>query len=460
MGRRQLWTDEIMQAMILRASTPNKILTRLKYGMALPAPLDYFIQKGVVLLLGESTWALRLHAAILGSLSLWIFYRVSNLMFGGRVAVYSTILFALYPLHYHYSQEGRPYALLVFLTLVSYELLLRIVMGRIGGAAGWLWLTLVQVMLLYASFLGMLVLLSQAVALILSASWGSKIQSTEEGAITDKETREIPKVEWPHVARYVLVAAVACATFVPWIRFAFTRPFLAGAGEVANPKLVLRLIKELGDNSYPMAGLLIVGVVTGLRALRLHRRNQSLIWLVSWAALSVPAVILLELWSGYFFAIRHILHTTPALLLLAGYGLFYAGERLTLLERLPYRASAPALFYMAITLLGSVWIATSHWRREPVDWAGVAMFLEENARPGDALAMPQIHDFLEYYSPSLAGLRVDEAALESGAYQRRFVACFNMLTPDPCARFRVSAGKDPAWRRREFRGFTVFLREK
>ena len=95
-----------------------------------------------------------------------------------------------------------------------------------------------------------------------------------------------------------------------------------------------------------------------------------------------------------------------------------------------------------------------------MDWAGVAMFLEENARPGDALAMPQIHDFLEYYSPSLAGLRVDEASLESGAYQRRFVACFNMLTPDPCAKFRFAAGKDQAWRRREFRGFTVFLREK
>ncbi len=449
-----------MQAMILRPSGPSEILTRLRDGMALPAPLDYFVQKGVVLLLGESTWALRLHAAILGALSLWIFYRVAYLLFGERVATYCTILFALYPLHYHYSQEGRPYALLVFLTLISYDLLLRKVMGRNRGIAGWLWLLLVQTLLVYASLLGVLVVLSQAVALTLSAAWKSTVQTSTPREIADDETREIPRANWSHVASSILVAAVACASFLPWVQFAFARPFVAPAGEVADPKLILRLVKELGDNSYPMAGLLLFGVVTGIRALKLQRKTQTLIWLITWSALSLPAVIILELWSGYFFAIRHILHCTPALVLMAGYGLSYVGERFTLLDRLPYRPSAPAILYVLITLICSIWIAASHWRREPADWVGVAKFLEENVRPGDALSMPQIHPFLEYYAPSLAGFRVDPSSLDSGSYQRRFVACFDMLKPDPCAQFRTAASQDPAWRRQEFRGFTVLIREK
>src|SRR5262245_26708844 len=92
LGKRQLWTDELMQGLVVRAASVREMLETLRDGMAIPAPLDYFVQKGIVSLLGESPWTLRLHAVILGTLSLWVFFRIARYLFGDRVAVYSTIL--------------------------------------------------------------------------------------------------------------------------------------------------------------------------------------------------------------------------------------------------------------------------------------------------------------------------------------------------------------------------------
>lgn len=441
LGLRQLWTDELMQALILRASSPAEMLSQLKAGMALPAPLDYFIQKGFVLIFGESPWVFRLHAAILGSISIWIFYRIAHLLFGERVALYCTLLFAFYPLHYHYSQEGRPYALFILLTLISYEVLLRNLSAARTGWRDWTIFGGVALLMAYSSLLGLLVLLSQAIYVILSTA-----------------SRRL-------VILFAITAAAVCVLVVPWLRFAWSAPNVASASEIANPKLVIRIIKEFGDNSYPMALLLFIGVTTGVRALRLHRRRKELVFLTVWALASLPALLILEIASGYFFAIRHLLHVTPALILLAGYGLSYVGERLTILERLPHLLSAPAIAYAALTLLISIWIAQSHWRSEPIDWRGTARFLAENVRDGDRLTLPATYVLLEFYAPSLEQFRTDEldpgpGSLQRDEVQRRFVACLNTLSPDPCAGFRSTAVKDPAWRRREFRGFTVFLREK
>ena len=70
LGARQPWVDELMQARIIRTASPAGILAGLRDSMDLAAPLDFFVQKGVTVLLGDSAWALRLHAVIFGTLSI------------------------------------------------------------------------------------------------------------------------------------------------------------------------------------------------------------------------------------------------------------------------------------------------------------------------------------------------------------------------------------------------------
>jgi hypothetical protein len=465
LGTRQLWTDELMQARIIRFASPAEIVGRLRGGMDLASPLDFFVQRGVTVLLGDSTWALRLHAVLFGTLSIWVFYRLSRFLFGDRVAAYSTVLFAFFPLSYHYSQEGRPYALLLFLTLLSYDLLVRQLYGGRRGWHGWALIACVLALLLYTSFLGGLILLSQFAALVLTALWRKRpVPAPGEGE-SEPGPADCPGARWIQVVAYMLAALVAALLFYPWADYAWARPRLASASEILSPKLILRIIKELGDGSYPVAGLLLIGVVTGIRALRRHGRRNSLAWLLCWFLVPIPVLLLVEVWAGYFFAIRHILHATPPLLLIAGYGLSYVGERLTILPRLPYQLSSPALTFAALLVLACAWIGQSHARSDPADWAGTAAYLSQTVREGDAVAAPMVYALLEYYYPGLEphlthDLDPGPGTLASGGVQRRFVVCYEKISPDPCRDFRASALKDGAWSREQFKAFTVFVRSK
>jgi uncharacterized membrane protein len=465
LGTRQLWTDELMQARIIKLASPGEILARLRGGMDLASPLDFFIQRGMTVLLGDSTWALRLHAVIFGTLSIWIFYRISCFLFGKRVALYSATLFTFFPLAYHYSQEARPYALLMCLTLLAYDLLLRQVYGKNQRWQGWMMVAGVLVLLLYTSFLGGLILLSQLTGLSFAAAWKWSLAAPREGDENAAEAREHDPIRWRQVAHYALAALVALALFYPWMRYAWSRPLLAPVSEIMNPKLVLRIIKELGDNSYPVSGLLLIGVFAGIRAMLRHGQRNSLMWLLTWFLVPIPALLLVELWAGYFFAIRHILHAAPPLVLIAGYGLSYVGERMTILPHLPYQLSSPAMVYAGLLVVMSVWIGQVHARSEPADWQGTAAFLGQTVRPGDVVSMPMVYALLEYYSPALAAARSEDldpgpGSLTSESVKRRIVVCYDKMGADPCGGFRTPAMKDPAWIKRQFTGFTLFLRGK
>jgi len=465
LGARQLWTDELMQARIVKFSSLSEMLKGLREGMDLAAPLDFLVQKGTAFILGESAWALRFHAVIFGTLSIWIFYRIACFLFGRRVAAYSATLFTFFPLAYHYSQEARPYALLLFLSLVSYDLLLRQVFQANRTWRGWLWLGGVLTLLLYTSCLGFLIIVTQGVSLVLAVAW--KMGPAGPPPVGEGETPvpERSAVRWSQVAAYGAAALAAALLFYPWMRFVWVRPLVAPSSEIADPKLILRLIKELGDNSYPVAGLLLIGMATGIRAMFRHGRSRLLQWLLIWFLLPIPVLLLTEIWAGYFFAIRHILNATPPILLIAGYGLSYVGERLTILPHLPYQLSSPALGFAGLLLLASVWIGQSHARSEPADWYGTAAFLSNTLRQGDVVTMPQVYALLEYYNPGLESFRVADldpgpGMLASGDVRRRIVACYDKMWPDPCTGFRAAALKDPAWRERQFPGFILFLRVK
>jgi len=465
LGTRQLWTDELMQARISLGGSASGILQRLREGMDLASPLDFFVQRGMAILLGNSAWALRLHAVLFGTLSVWIFFRIARFLFGEKVALYASVLFAFFPLAYHYSQEGRPYALLLFLTLLSYDLLLRQVYGGDRRWQGWLAIAAVLVLMLYTSPLAVLVILSQGCGLVLSTLWKPAVGEDAAGGESGSAPVDFDSAKWSQILLYVLAAAAAFVLFFPWMRYIWARPGIAPASEILNAKLILRIIKELGDNSYPMAGLLLIAMLTGIRALLRHRRSRTLWWLLTWFLVPIPALLVLEIWAGYFFAVRHILHATPPILLIAGYGVSYVGERLTILPHLPYQMSSPAIAYAGLMIISSVYIGQAHSRSEPADWLGTANFLRQTVRAGDAVSAPGVYALLEYYYPGLEGSRVDDldagaGMLASEAVTRRIVVCYDKLYPDPCGGFRGAAQKDPAWGKREFKSFSVFLRAK
>ncbi|HYK89666.1 MAG TPA: glycosyltransferase family 39 protein [Acidobacteriota bacterium] len=466
LGRRQLWTEELMQAVVVRFSSFGELVSHLREGVILPAPLDFFIQKSFVALLGESNWALRLHAVLLATLSLWFCFRIARQLFGDRVALYSTALLALYPLHYHYSQEARPIALVVLLTLISFDLVLGQVGGRDHGWKGWVVLAIVLALLLYSSLLGMLVLITQLSCLILSGGLRVKSRPAAVSGVEMGDVPDLPAANRGHVAAYVLAALGACVAFIPWLRFVWGSLAIPQASPSLSLLSLLGLIREIGDNSPFVVALLLVGVTAGIRALARHGRRQSLLWLVAWSAISLLGVLLLEIRSAHWYATHYVILAALPLVLIVGYGLSYVGERMTIMDRLPYQMSSPAIAYAVVLLLASGWIAHSHWKNEPVDWKGAAEFLSHAVREGDALSMPKTYSLLEYYAPVLEEFRADDldpgpGLIGRGQADRRIVVCLSKLYPDPCALLRAGALKDRAWRHVDsLKGFTIYMRDK
>jgi len=460
LGTRQLWTDELLQALIVRSSSLADFAARLKHGMVFPAPLDYIVQEAFVFVLGDSNWALRLHAVVFGTLSLWIFYRVGRRLFGAHPAIYCTVLFSFFPLHYHYSQEGRPYALVILLTLISYDLLLRIISRNESAGWGWVMLGVTLVLLLYSSLFAFAVIVCQVLTL---ACAGLVPSASTVGKV--EELQDLRPARGSDIAVFAVIGVLALALLVPWMQYAWSKPMVAHPRDIANPKLVLAAIKELGDNSYPVAGLLLLGVIIGALAMLRHGKRQSLFWLLMWFGVPFPLVLAFDLWSGYPFSVREVVFATPPLILISGYGLSFVGERFSLLQELPSRVSSPAILYAAAMIAGCVWIAQYRWRNEPVDWLGAARTVEGMVREGDTVASPGVSLLLDYYAPALAQFRTQDLdlkgnLLEGAQGSRRIVVCYDGTAPDPCAGFRSRAQSDPAWRRLILRGFTLFVRGK
>lgn len=465
LGARQLWTDELMQARMIQAASPLEILRRLRGGMDLASPLDFFVQRGFTFLFGDSVWSLRFHGLLFGTLSIWVVYRLSKHLFNERIALFTAVLFAFYPLAFHYSLEARPYALLLFLSLLSYFLLARQVTREVRSWKGWVPVCTLSILLLYANFLGGLILMAQGVGLAVLAA-----QKRPRGPTRGRDNAAGAFIRPPgpgiaDFAAYGATALIALALFYPWIRYEWDRPQLSPASEILNPRLLLGIIKGLGDNSYPVAGLLLIGSAVGAAALWRHGKRDSLVMLMAWFLVPVPALLLVELWAGYFFSIRHLLHVTPPLIILSGYGISHLSSKMSLLDSAPRRLPVPALFFAAFMICAAIWLGQLRALNEPADWRGTATFLTETVRSGDALAMPGVSALLEYYAPHLERYRVDDLDPGAGptapaAAKRRLVACYQLLQPAPCGAFEAAASQDPSWTKRQFKGFTVFIRER
>jgi len=466
LGKRQPWTDELMQALIVRHDSPGEMLKHLRAGMYLPAPLDYLAQKIFVLAFGTSPWVLRFHAAIFGTLSIWVFFRIAQRIFGDRIALYSTFLFAFFPLQFHFSREGRPWSLLLLLSLVVCEQLLASVGRKKWRVREWLNLTFGMTIVLYTGWHGIAALAAVGTALtMLAGREGREPKPVEDGSGLSAGAAAWPRVTWSDLLTCWTAVAAAVVLFVPWVRYTWMRPSITSIGELFHPKLVLRLVKETGDGSYFVSMILLLGVVTGVRAMRRHGRGTTLSFLAAWAIVPLPVVLIIDAAAGYFFGIEQILFSVPAMALLAGYGLSYVGEQMTILDRLPYATSSPAMVYAAI-LLGATGVgAWSHALNEPRDWLGTARYLQATVREGDAVTMPETGPLLEYYAPSLASYAVSDlnpgaGVLSHEGVARRFVVCGRRLVHNRCAGFRAAALKDKAWRRVELSGFEIFVREK
>jgi len=382
LGEKQLWLDELLQVIHSSPQRLGQLLLAVTEDRG-ATPLDYLIQHFFVAVLGHSESAVRFHAALFGTLSVGVLYLLTRELFDIRTARLAALLYAVYPLHHHYSQEGRPYALFTFLTLCSYLAFYKLLtknnlMRQISFA-------LITTALLYASYFGFWVIVSQIVMLGL----------LRRETIRESFTKD-PKIGSFKV--FIPAILVSLMLFAPW-------PILASRtiyGYQTSPwklnwEVLPLVVREISDRSYPLSLMLILLAAFGAFKAVDEKRGQ-LVLLLCWFLLPIPLIILTVWYQEYFFAIRQILFTTPALYILVARGI------LSVPELFPVSGTArwvARILPLSTILITSLVVIALHLPDKRADLKGVATFLNERTTDQDVIVAPGISDFLGYYVPRL-----------------------------------------------------------
>ena len=113
----------------------------------------------------ESPWSIRLPSLLFGVASVWATMKLAAMVYGKRVAFYSGLLLTISYHHIWFSQNARGYAILLFGTVFSTLLLLRLLES--GKARYWLAYALVIALSAWAHITAVFVSVAHAIVVLL-----------------------------------------------------------------------------------------------------------------------------------------------------------------------------------------------------------------------------------------------------------------------------------------------------
>ncbi len=394
LGYPSLWLDEIGQALV--ANRPFPMFWRGVEAHHGAAPLDYLITKGIILLGGQSDFALRLPAALWGVLSVYWSYRLGKRLWSSHAGLLVATLLALHPLHLRYSQELRFYALFIFLSLVSTEVFL--IAWEKERRSWWLCYVATALIMLYSHYYGGLTLGLHGLWALIDSFWPNS---------NDAPNRR------PRFIHFLFAAGIAILLFLPWM--AYDLPKEKGFARAQPPQLAAKLVQDVVISfSKPIrnawiAGLLAIG---GLVAL-LRKRRTAALALGFWLFWLLPLILWIDIKFSYFFHIRQILLGLPFFLMLIAGGMAYgvdlsivaARRRWECVQAWPLHLMGALAIVMTLILFARPSLFpyyTSQDSRE--DWKGAARLVERNLLPVDKLlylSYTDRHYFKHYMPPKL-----------------------------------------------------------
>jgi len=142
------WLDEAAQLIM-----SEKTLTWIWFGRVgdFHPPLFYFLTH-FWMQISHAELILRLLPLFFGLLTIPAIYLVAARLFSKKIALYAALFVAINPYLIFYSQEMRSYSLMLFLSLLAINYLIR---------KQWFWLTVVNSLLLYTHYSSFLFILAQ-----------------------------------------------------------------------------------------------------------------------------------------------------------------------------------------------------------------------------------------------------------------------------------------------------------
>jgi len=310
---RSLWIDEVISSEAAKVRSFGDVFAYTRsYGNEAPLPdVITWLFRG----LGPGEAVLRLPSVIEGSLLVLAIYALGRKLFGARLGLFAALLATLLPFSVWYSQEARPYALLMLLTTT--QMLVAYFAATRGRLLAWAALAVVSALNLYTHYAAI------PVTVAAFAFVGITLFLRRFGLVRGSEPAGRPE----RVQFFLLAAAAALtiALYRPW--FGPLRSFLSNtslgfgrfpAHHVATLSEVSALLAAFG-----FSGLVLILLFAGLLAALVMSGGGRILpgmLLLSW--LGVPlAALTLKLGGGLVLLLpRYFSALLPVAIILAALG--------------------------------------------------------------------------------------------------------------------------------------------
>lgn len=161
LDRQALWWDEGISLYLANQDVVTILADRA--GDIHP-PLYFLLLRAWVLFVGSSAWATRFLSALLGTLCVLLLYQLGRRLADSITGGLAALILALSPFLLHHAQEGRMYALVPFLGLLSTCLMLRL--QEREGPLLWLAYLIVTASALYTHYYAVFIPLFQTVFIL------------------------------------------------------------------------------------------------------------------------------------------------------------------------------------------------------------------------------------------------------------------------------------------------------
>jgi mannosyltransferase len=377
-----LWRDE-MDAILFARQNLGQILP-LFVRPGHNGPLYYLALHGWIRLVGDSEFSVRFLSLVCGVLSVPLVYLLGRRWIGYRASLVAALLTTTSPYLIWYGQEGKMYALLLLLSVLStYVYLLAMERNRL-----YLWICYVLVIALsfYVHLLSVLILPFHFLLFF---------------------------VTWPRYRRawkaWLLAFAVLTLPYLPLLRWEavlFVRPFTTGHHFYALHEILAILLSAFSLNAAQgrnllsialfvfllLAGLLLTmrsrGAVSQAAGGQPEGADRDRIILALYLFLPILAIFLISLGIPIF-TDRYLITVVPAFLLLLGRGVGALRERSAVL----------GTACLALVVVSNMYVVSLQ-THTPIksDFRSVARYVEEEDR-GDLLVflIPQVRPVFDYY---------------------------------------------------------------
>ena len=388
LGANSFWIDEFA-TLSLATQAPGEILRTSSTANFIP-PLYFLLVHTVWQILGESEVALRLPSVIAGICTIPIVWALTqNITRSRSTADITAALLAVNPLHLWYSQEARPYALLLFFgcsALLAFE---RAVHTKSGRDWGGFWL---------CSTLAILTHTTGVIFVAIAWAWGFW-------------AAERQRVLRP-LLTLSLAIGVTCAPF--FLRIArvleetggtFHSPPRAITGLEVGYSLLSyvtgysfgpapREIQNFGGlaalRAHPLESTVAVAALLGLLAVSVAKRRATMRPFTALLGISLGTIFFLAAFSGKAYNVRY---TLPALVGFLG------------IVSVAIAALAPRSRALCLTaLVGLALWADAQWFWVPRYWKedsrAAVGWLRSQLGPGARIAVAPVYydKLLQYYS--------------------------------------------------------------